>query len=81
MNKTVFAKEELKSFIGRIETMEVEKKAAADDIKEIYAEAKGRGYDVKTLRQIIRLRKLDKSDYEEMEAMLELYKQALDMVV
>lgn len=76
-----FAKDELKSFIDRIETMEVEKKAAADDIKEIYTEAKGRGYDVKTLRQIIRLRKLDKSDYEEMEAMLELYKQALDMVV
>lgn len=79
--KTAFAKDQLKSFIERIERVEEEKNALSTDIREIYAEAKGQGYDVKIMRQVVRLRKLDKADYEEQEAMLELYKQALDMIV
>ncbi len=81
MSKTAFAKDQLKSFIERIERLEEEKAALAADIREVYAEAKGTGYDVKIMRQVVRLRKLDKADYEEQEAMLELYKQALDMIV
>ncbi len=81
MSKTAFAKDQLKSFVERIERLEEEKAAIASDINEVFAEAKGQGYDVKIMRQIIRLRKLDKADYEEQEAMLELYKQALDMIV
>ncbi len=81
MSKTAFAKDQLKSFIERIERLEEEKAALAADIREVYAEAKGQGYDVKIMRQVVRLRKLDKADYEEQEAMLELYKQALDMIV
>lgn len=81
MPKTAFAKDQLKSFVERIERLEEEKAAIASDINEVFAEAKGQGYDVKSMRQVIRLRKLDKADYEEQEAMLELYKQALDMIV
>lgn len=76
-----FAKDELKSFIERIERLEEEKAALAADIKEVYSEAKGTGFDTKTMRLIVRLRRLDKADYEEQQAMEELYKQALGMVV
>lgn len=80
MAKSGFAKERLRSFIERIERLEEEKKALADDIKEVYAEAKGEGFDVKIMRQVVRLRKMDKADFQEAEAMLELYKRALGMV-
>lgn len=81
MSNAAFAKDQLKSFIERIERLEEEKAALSADIREVYTEAKGTGFDTKIMRQIIRLRKLDKADYQEQEAMLELYKEALDMIV
>ena len=73
------AQDQLRAFIERIERMEEEKKAIADDIKEIYAEAKGNGFDTKVLRQIVRIRKQDASERMEQEALLELYMAALGM--
>jgi uncharacterized protein (UPF0335 family) len=73
------AQDQLRAFIERIERMEEEKKAIADDIKEIYAEAKGNGFDTKVLRQIVRIRKQDASEHMEQEALLELYMAALGM--
>ena len=75
------AQDQLRAFIERIERMEEEKKAIADDIKEIYAEAKGNGFDTKVLRQIIRIRKQDANERMEQEALLELYMAALGMAV
>ncbi|ALG71691.1 MULTISPECIES: DUF2312 domain-containing protein [Azospirillum] len=74
------AADRLKSFVERIERLEEEKRGLQEDIKEVYAEAKGTGFDVKIIRQIIRLRKMDKADRQEQEAILELYKEALGMV-
>jgi len=74
------AGERLKSFIERIERLEEEKAALAADVREVYAEAKGEGFDAKVMRQIVRLRKMDSTDREEQEAVLELYKQALGLV-
>ena len=73
------ARERLKSFVERIENLEEEKSALTADIREIYSEAKGIGLDVKTLRQIVRLRKLDSSDRQQQEELLDLYKNALGM--
>ena len=70
---------ELKKFIERIERLEEEKKALADDIKDVFAELKGRGFDVKVVRMILRIRKQDHSERQEMEAILELYMTALGM--
>jgi len=75
-----FAKDQLKAFIERIERLEEEKKAIADDIRDVYAEAKGNGFDVKTLRTVVRLRKQDKSERMEQEAILETYLHALGMI-
>ncbi|WP_164736726.1 DUF2312 domain-containing protein [Pararhodobacter zhoushanensis] len=71
--------EELRQFIERYETLETEKKDIADQQKEVMAEGKGRGYDVKVLRMIIALRKRDPDDIAEEEAVLDLYKTALGM--
>ena len=71
----------LKSFIERIERLEEEKAATANDIKEVYAEAKGTGFDVKVMRQVIRIRKQDVEDRREQEELLDLYKRALGMLV
>ena len=71
--------ERLRTIIERIERLEEEKSALAEDIREIFSEARSAGFDVKILRQVIRLRKLDSSDRQEQEAMLDLYKRALDM--
>ena len=71
--------ERLRSFVERIERLEDEKRALAEDIREVYSEAKGTGFDVKVLRQIIRLRQMDSSDRDEMEAILDTYKRALEM--
>lgn len=71
--------DELRQFIERVEHLEAEKRDIADQIKEVMAEAKGRGYDTKVLRKIIGLRKRDKDDVAEEEAILDLYKQALGM--
>jgi uncharacterized protein (UPF0335 family) len=69
----------LKSFVERIERLEEEKSALAGDIREIYAEAKGSGFDARILRQVVRLRKMDRADRREQEELLELYKRALDL--
>jgi uncharacterized protein (UPF0335 family) len=77
---TRFAKDQLKAIVERIEHLEEDKKAIADDIKDVYAEAKGNGYDTKALRKIIRLRKQDKNQRAEEEAILETYMHALGMI-
>lgn len=69
--------DQLKSIVQRIERLEEEKKTIADDIKEVYAEAKGNGYDVKVLRKVIALRKRDLDERKEEEAILDLYLQAV----
>jgi uncharacterized protein (UPF0335 family) len=73
------AADRLRSLVERIERLEEERKALAGDIKDIYAEAKSAGFDVKVLRQIIRLRKQDQAEVEEQESLLDLYKRALGM--
>ena len=73
------AKDQLKSIVERVERLEEEKKALADDIREVFAEAKGNGFDTKVLRTVIRLRKQDKTERQEQEALLDLYLHALGM--
>lgn len=79
VNPDEVAKEQLTAFVERIERLEEEKKGIADDIKEVYAEAKGNGFDVKVLRKVISVRKQDASERAEQEAILDLYLQALGM--
>jgi len=74
-----FAKDQLKAFIERVERLEEEKKALSDDIRDVYAEAKGNGFDVKALRTIVRLRKLEATEREEQQAILDTYMHALGM--
>ena len=69
----------LKSFIERIERLEEEKAALAADIKDVFSEAKGGGFDTKIMRQILKLRKMDSADAAEQETLLDLYKRALGM--
>ena len=71
---------QLKSFIERIERLEDEKRALGEDIKEVYAEAKGSGFEPKIMRQIIKIRKMDKSEHDEQESLLDLYKRAIGML-
>lgn len=78
---TSIARDQLRSIVERIERLEEEKKTISDDIKEVYGEAKGNGFDVKTLRQVVRLRKQDREERAEQEAMLDLYLHALGMAV
>ena len=73
------AADRLRSFIERIERLEEEKKGIGDDIKDVYLEAKANGYDGKIMRQIIRLRKMQPHDRQEMEAILQTYLAALGM--
>lgn len=75
-----FSKDQLKAIIERIERLEEEKKTISDDIKDVYVEAKGNGYDVKALRTIVRLRKQDANERQEAETILETYMHALGMV-
>ena len=77
---TRFAKDQLKAFIERIEKLEEEKKAIADDIKDVYSEAKSTGFDTKALRKIVSLRKQDVNERQEAEAILETYMHALGMI-
>lgn len=72
--------EQLRLLIERIERLEEEKKGIADDIKDVYGEAKSTGFDVKTIRTIVRLRKMEKHHRDEADALLETYRQALGMV-
>ncbi|MDI1263904.1 MAG: DUF2312 domain-containing protein [bacterium] len=78
---TKFAKNQLKSIIERVERLEEEKKGIADDIRDIYAEAKGNGFDVKAIRTIVRLRKLDTNERLEADTILHTYMQAIGMDV
>jgi uncharacterized protein (UPF0335 family) len=80
MDASVVAKEQLLSIVERVERLEEEKKGIADDIKEVYAEAKANGYDTKVLRKVVSIRKQDATEREEQDAILELYLTALGMV-
>ncbi|MCX8475267.1 MAG: DUF2312 domain-containing protein [Sphingomonas sp.] len=71
--------EQLRLFIERIERLEEEKKGIADDIKDVYAEAKSTGFDTKTMRHIVRLRKMEKHHRDEADALLETYRNALGL--
>lgn len=73
------AGERLRQFIEKIERLEEERKALGGDIREVYAEAKGVGFEPKIMRQVIKLRKLDRAALQEQEALLETYKHALGM--
>ena len=75
-----FAKDQLRSIVERIENLEQSKKEVSEDIRDVYAEAKGNGYDVKALRTIVRLRKQDADDRQEQETILETYMHALGMI-
>ena len=72
--------EQLRLFIERIERLEEEKKGISEDIRDVYAESKGQGYDTKTMRQIIKLRKMERDARMEQEALLDTYKAALGLV-
>lgn len=74
------AGDRLRSFIERIERLEEERRTIAADIKEVFAEAKGTGFDTKIMRQLIRLRRLDKDDLDEQETLLDIYRRALGML-
>lgn len=78
--KSGFAKDQLKSFINRIERLNEEREALSADIREVFSEAKGTGFDTKIMRELIRLRKMDKADFQEHEGLLDLYKTAMDMI-
>ena len=73
------AADRLRSIIERVERLEEERKALGSDIKDIFAEAKSAGFDVKVIRQIIRIRKQEPSDVEEQETLLDIYRRALGM--
>jgi len=72
--------EHLRQYVERIERLEEEKKVISEDMKEVFGEAKANGFDVKIMRKIISIRKLDAADREEQEALMELYMQALGMI-
>jgi uncharacterized protein (UPF0335 family) len=74
------AADQLRSIIDRVERLEEEKKALAEDIKDIYAEAKGNGFDTKVIRKIISMRKRDRAELDEEETLLEIYLRALGML-
>ena len=74
------AGERLRSFIERIERLEEEKRTLGEDIKEVFAEAKGSGFDIAIMRQIIRIRRMDQDDVDEQETLLDIYKRALGML-
>ena len=77
MSESTVSDQQLRLFIERIERLEEEKKGIGDDIKDVYLEAKSQGYDAKTMRTIVRLRKMEKHARDEAEALLETYKAAL----
>ena len=79
MSEANVAADQLRLFIERIERLEEEKKGIADDVKDVYAEAKANGYDTKTMRAIVRLRKMEKHARDEMDALLETYRNALGL--
>lgn len=80
-NSSAVAAGQLRSIVERIERLEEDKKAVAEDIKEVYKEAKGNGFDTKTIRKVIAIRKKDAEERQEEEALLDLYLSALGMAV
>lgn len=81
MSSAHVSADQLRLFIERIEALEEEKRGLADDIKGVYAEAKSNGFDTKTMREIVRLRRMDVNDRAEMAALLDTYKSALGIDV
>ena len=79
MSAAKLAKDHLKAFIERIERLEEEKKTLADDVRDVYAEAKANGFDVKALRTVVRLRRQDVNERKEHEAIVDTYLHALGM--
>jgi len=79
MSMPNIAGDQLRSFIERVEKLEEDKAALAQDVREVFAEAKGSGFDVKTMRYIVKLRKMDASDRDEAEYLLDTYKRAMGM--
>lgn len=79
-HNSAVARDQLRSIVERIERLEEEKKGLSDDIREVYTEAKSNGFDVKALREIVRLRKMDTAERQEREALRDLYMQALGML-
>jgi uncharacterized protein (UPF0335 family) len=79
MAEAAVSDDQLRLFIERIERLEEEKKGVADDVRDVYSEAKSQGYDTKIMRQIVRLRKMSQQDRQEMEAILDTYKAALGL--
>ena len=79
MSEDNVAADQLRLFIERIERLEEEKKGIADDVKDVYAEAKANGYDTKTMRKIVALRRMEKHARDEMDALLETYRNALGL--
>lgn len=79
MAEAAVSDDQLRLFIERIERLEEEKKGIADDVRDVYSEAKGMGYDTKIMRQIVRLRKMSQQDRQEMETILDVYKSALGL--
>jgi uncharacterized protein (UPF0335 family) len=75
----LIAADQLRLFIERIERLEEEKKGIMDDVRDVYQEAKGQGYDTKTMRAVIRLRRMEKNARDEAEALLDIYKSALGL--
>lgn len=75
----IVAKDQLKQYIDRVERLETDKAMLLDDIKQVFDEAKANGFDVKTMKKVIQLRKLDKNKLAEQDAILELYRQALEV--
>lgn len=78
-NSGGIAGDQLRSLIERIERLEEERKATAEDVREVYAEAKAAGFDIKVMRQLVRLRRLDSAEREEQEALLDIYRHAVGM--
>lgn len=74
------SKEYLQQFMARVERLEEDKKNILEDIKELYAEAKAQGFDVQVLKQVVRMRKIDRAKLEEHEELIDLYKHALGMI-
>lgn len=79
MSVEAVSNDQLRLFIERVERLEEEKKGIADDIRDVYSESKSNGYDVKIMRQIVRLRKMETHDRQEMETLLDLYKAAVGL--
>ncbi|VAW15371.1 FIG00451076: hypothetical protein [hydrothermal vent metagenome] len=80
MSDLGIGRDQLRAFIERVERLEEEKRAIAEDIKEVYGEAKGSGFDTKVMRQVVRIRKQDRNERMEQEAILDTYLHALGMV-